>query len=298
MKSSGKSTKEKEALATQLRSITGATSSDATRLLKKANYNLERAIDHFYSDSAAQQAAISSQLSSSSSSGKSIEKKLGDIWESYKDASSSPPLITIEGTMKLCEDLEIDPENDPILFCLAADLGSKTVGEWPKDGWVKGWRTIDASVESLAGMKAQLPRLRKKLNENPEYFKKVYGHTFTMSLQPGARVLALDSAISFWQVFFPAALSASPSALSHITNPSTGETTDPAFTDLDDWLEFMKARGKPVSKDVWGLFVDFVRTIDPDYANYDEDGAWPSVIDEFYASQRAKKTAGSMDTSA
>jgi hypothetical protein len=34
----------------------------------------------------------------------------------------------------------------------------------------------------------------------------------------------------------------------------------------------MKARGKPVSKDVWGLFVDFVRTIDPDYANYDEDG--------------------------
>ena len=34
---------------------------------------------------------------------------------------------------------------DPILFCLAADLGSKTVGEWPKDGWVKGWRTIDAS---------------------------------------------------------------------------------------------------------------------------------------------------------
>lgn len=60
--------------------------------------------------------------------------------------------------------------------------------------------------------------------------------------------------------------------MSHITNPSTGETTDPAFTDLDDWLEFMKARGKPVSKDVWGLFVDFVRTIDPDYANYDEDG--------------------------
>lgn len=48
-------------------------------------------------------------------------------------------------------------------------------------------------MESLAGMKAQLPRLRKKLNENPEYFKKVYGHTFTMSLQPGARVLALDS---------------------------------------------------------------------------------------------------------
>ena len=42
---------------------------------------------------------------------------------------------------------------DPILFCLAADLGSKVVGEWPKDGWVKGWRQIDSSqvLESFAG---------------------------------------------------------------------------------------------------------------------------------------------------
>ena len=48
-------------------------------------------------------------------------------------------------------------------------------------------------MESLAGMKAQLPRLRKRLNQDPEYFKKVYGHAFVMSLQPGARVLALDS---------------------------------------------------------------------------------------------------------
>jgi hypothetical protein len=42
-------------------------------------------------------------------------------------------------------------------------------------------------------MKAQLPRLRKRLNQDPDYFKKVYGHAFVMSLQPGARVLALDS---------------------------------------------------------------------------------------------------------
>lgn len=27
------------------------------------------------------------------------------------DASSDPPLITIEGTMELCGDLDIDPEN-------------------------------------------------------------------------------------------------------------------------------------------------------------------------------------------
>jgi hypothetical protein len=49
------------------------------------------------------------------------------------------------------------------------------------------------SVDSIKSMKAQLPKLRKKLNEDPEYFKRVYVHAFVMSLQPGARVLALDS---------------------------------------------------------------------------------------------------------
>jgi hypothetical protein len=74
--------------------------------------------------------------------------------------------------MQLCEDLGIDPASvssfqllevgesageadwvplglgypaqrqDPVLFCLAADLDSKTVGEWAKDPWIKGWRAI------------------------------------------------------------------------------------------------------------------------------------------------------------
>lgn len=48
------------------------------------------------------------------------------------------------------------------------------------------------SVDSIEKMKAQLPKLRKKLNSDPGYFKKVYGHVFTLSLAPGARTLALD----------------------------------------------------------------------------------------------------------
>lgn len=43
-------------------------------------------------------------------------------------------------------------------------------------------------------MKAQLPALRKKLVQEPEYFKKVYTHTFSLSLlHAGARSLELDT---------------------------------------------------------------------------------------------------------
>jgi hypothetical protein len=60
--------------------------------------------------------------------------------------------------MKLCEDLSIDPENvsrrredvahgadaaqDLVMFCLATDLGSKSLGEWSRDEWIKGWKSI------------------------------------------------------------------------------------------------------------------------------------------------------------
>jgi len=61
-------------------------------LIPGPNPDPHQAIDHFYSDPAAQQAAITSQLSSSSSSttgnsGKNVEKKLGEIWEGYKGRS-------------------------------------------------------------------------------------------------------------------------------------------------------------------------------------------------------------------
>ena len=49
-------------------------------------------------------------------------------------------------------------------------------------------------MDSIESMKAQLPALRKRLVQDPEYFKKVYTHTFSLSLlQAGARSLELDT---------------------------------------------------------------------------------------------------------
>lgn len=52
---------------------------------------------------------------------------------------------------------------------------------------------LTGSIDSVAKMKAALPHLRKKLNTDAAYFKKVYMHTFNLSKQDGARVLALDT---------------------------------------------------------------------------------------------------------
>lgn len=82
------------------------------------------------------------------------------------------------------------------------------------------------------------------------------------------------TAVSFWEVFVRPALTSKPSAVSRITNADLGQTTTPAFTssDLDDWVAFVQKRGKAVSKDVYSLFIPYIRAFDGNYDNYDAEG--------------------------
>jgi hypothetical protein len=54
-------------------------------------------------------------------------------------------------------------------------------------------RGLMTSIDSLEGMKNALPGLRRQLNTDPVYFKKVYMHTFDLAKAPGARTLTFDT---------------------------------------------------------------------------------------------------------
>ncbi len=49
--------------------------------------------------------------------------------------------ITVDGTIKLCEDLSVDPE-DVVLLAVAFELKSPRLGTWTKQGWIEGWKNL------------------------------------------------------------------------------------------------------------------------------------------------------------
>lgn len=92
-----------------------------------------------------------------------------------------------------------------------------------------------------------------------------------------ARAQLTEAALDMWTLFIPPALASSPSALSRLPPgvPSIeASSLAPEFTEahFQQWLDFQKSRNKAVSKDTWSLLVDFIRSIDKDFKEYDDSG--------------------------
>ena len=75
--------------------------------------------------------------------------------------------ITIDGTIKLCEDLSVDPE-DVVLLAVAYELKSPRLGQWTKQGWTEGWKNLGCvlilcAIASLIDSPPRLSQLRHHL---------------------------------------------------------------------------------------------------------------------------------------
>lgn len=71
-------------------------------------------------------------------------------------------MISIDGTLQFCADLDLAPE-DVLLLALAYELHSPRMGEWPRKGWIDGWKALGCVPLSLSfppAADADAPRAR------------------------------------------------------------------------------------------------------------------------------------------
>jgi DCN1-like protein 1/2 len=180
---------------------------------------------------------------------------LAQLFDRYVDATDS---ISIEGTETYCSDLGIEP-TEAVFISLSMFLGALRMGEFTRKEFIGAWS--DVRCDTLDKMKVQVEVWKKELEDvNGEGFKSVYGYAYKLLLNENQKTLTAEVAVALWELLL-----------------------ENKYANLDAWVAFVNDRGRGVSKDTWNLFLEFIKTVNEDMSNYDENDAWPVLIDEFVA---------------
>jgi DCN1-like protein 4/5 len=160
-----------------------------------------------------------------------------------------------EGMEKFCEDIGVEPENI-VMLSLAWKLDAKQMGFFTLAEWLKGM--TDLQCDSTNKLQAKLDYL-KSLLDDPPMFKSIYRYAFDFAREKDQRSMDLETAKAMLALLLGKHWS--------------------LFSSFHHFLEQSKYR--VINKDQWCNVLEFSRLIKPDMSNYDEDGAWPVMLDEF-----------------
>lgn len=168
-----------------------------------------------------------------------------------------------EAMEKFCEDIGVEPENI-IMLVLAWKLEAESMGFFTKEEWLKGMSSLQSDCTEK--LQSKFDYLRSQLTDIPS-FKNIYRYAFDFAREKDQRSLDIDTAKSMLALLL-------------------GRTW-PLFSVFHQYLEQSKYR--VMNKDQWYNVLEFSRTVHADLSNYDEDGAWPVLLDEFVEWQKVRQ---------
>jgi DCN1-like protein 1/2 len=176
-------------------------------------------------------------------------------------------LIEAESTMGYIE--EMGAAADKVeLFVVLEIVRSPGLGQMSRKGYVDGWQETGIAASESAHQHFVRQRITNLTNE-PELFKRVYRYAFVAGKDVDQKAMQLDRALTFWEMFF---------------DPSVRPWKSANVDWLAHWKKFLEQNWtKSVSKDMWNQTLEFATksTADEALSFWEEDSAWPTVIDDF-----------------
>nr|CCA16491.1 conserved hypothetical protein [Albugo laibachii Nc14] len=229
----------------------------ASSYLERFKWNLGVAVDEFFNNYKGDSNRISHRASVSMDA-------INNWFDKYADPEEDDA-ITEDGILQFCEDIGIDPQAVDILV-IAWKMESNYMCRFSRKEWCKGMQELECDTKEK--LKSTILELRTYISTNQE-FKQFYSFCFDFSKEPGQKSLGLAIAIPMWEVLL---MDRFPQAAS-------------------DWIQFLQESNpcKGVTRDTWDLLLDFFIKVNNSYETYDENEAWPVLIDEFVAYIRSRE---------
>ncbi|KAF3941831.1 hypothetical protein ABW19_dt0209870 [Dactylella cylindrospora] len=207
--------------------------------------------------------------------------KTVEDWYSTYASSDDPEQIDIPGIIRLLEDLDIKFDGASI-YILCWKLGCGAMGSIPKKNWVDGMNKhgIKNNTQLLKTL-ADWLKDTKPTSPPSDTFLQFYKFMFNFSKPtPETRSVALDSATAVLSFLLD------PVAYDLRYDP---ETATPLASDVHPYphtapfLRFLveKQPVKVINKDQWDSFVPFNKSVNYNLDNYNPEGAWPALYDQY-----------------
>jgi len=215
-----------------------------------------------------------------------------------------PDVIGTEGFERLCNEAQV-PLDSALPLLLAWQLDAREMGKiWMRE-WMEGTGALHvsslasfaivlndlnnlivlgkpASRSSLSHVKSQKgagydrKRYESYAADTGKAFSSFYSFCFALAKPESSRNIDMETACALWSVVLA-----------------------PQFPLITDITEFINTTGvyKGVNKDLWSMMLEFCRDTRQDLSDFEADGAWPTVIDDFVRWKNAQSAVEPVEAS-